>query len=65
MLDIIGIATEAGVMHTVDLLHYNCRDGWDEGERELAEMLQQQYRFLTKVVASYVQIDEYPNEFSH
>jgi len=65
VLDIIGIATEAGAMHTVDLLHYNCRDGWDEGEKELAEMLQQQYRFLTKAVASYVQIDEYPDEFSH
>jgi hypothetical protein len=66
-LDIIGIAiaTEAGAMHTVDLLQYNCRDGWDEGEKELAEMLQQQYQFLTKAVASYVQIDEYPDEFSN
>ncbi len=60
LVDIVGIATEAGAIHSVDLLHYDCRDGWEEGEKELAEQIQQKLSFLTNPIASYVQVDEYP-----
>lgn len=63
VLDIVGIATESGAMHTVDLMHYNCREGWQEGEKELAETVQKELGFLTNAVESYVQTDEYPEEF--